>query len=452
MKVLLILILFLSGRVQAASFHERLTKMGYHFSALSTLLKQHSKSAAGPDEDRALEGIVRKTGPDVLEDYRFETLSNFKAPVAKFAIARKNFTSGKFNDALMAAKSVPDDHWLYPEAQMIIAQVYHEAKDLRRELSHYKICSQSAAKKISGEDEYYFQVVMEVCAANHARELFKQGHVKAALEEMNRFPKDSYLWPYLLFERAWMYFHQKDFNRSLGLLVTYKSPLLDTYYFPEAEYLSALNYFELCLYQDSNLIINEYYKNYRPRYLALEKILRENKNKKNYFFLLLFRKEKELKGFETFVKQIVTRMKKQSRFQNGFKQIKMLNKEIARIRKKENPKVQKIFLPHLRAIRSNLVSKMDYFAKKDIFLFLEKVKFFSNELFKMNLEIISRKKDMIYDNKKLISSRSRGDYSNVNRTTDEHFWTFEGAFWADELGDYTFGLKSNCQLVERGKK
>jgi hypothetical protein len=448
----LLLILFLSGAVQAASFHERLFKKGYHFSALSTILKQHSKTDASKDDDKYLEMIVRQTGPDVLEDYRHETLSHFKSPVAKFAMARKYFTAGKFDEALVTAKLISDDHWLYPEAQMLIAQVYHDKKDIRRELSHYKECSQSAAKRISGDDEYHFQVVMEVCAANHARELFKQGHLKAAMEEMNRFPKNSYLWPYLLYERAWFYFHQKNFNRSLGLLVTYKSPLLDTYYFPEAEYLTALNYFELCLYQDSSLIINEYYKNYRPRYLALEKILRENKNKKNYFFLLLFRKEKELKGYEDFVRQIVTRMKKQSRFQMGFKQIKMLNKEINRIKKKENAQVQKIFLPHLRAIRSNLVSKMDYFAKKDIFLFLEKVKFFSNELFKMNLEIISRKKDMIYDNKKLISSRGRGDYSNVNRDTDEYFWTFEGAFWADELGDYSFGLKSNCQLIERGKK
>jgi len=448
----LLLILFFSGALQAASFHERLSKMGYHFSALSTILKQHSKNPASSNDDRALEKIVRKTGPDVLEDYRFQTLSNFKAPVAKFAIARKHFSAGKMDEALISAKLIPDDHWLYPEAQMLMAQVYNERKDIRRELAHYKECSTEAAKRVSGDDEYHFQIVMEVCAANHARALFRHGHTKAALEEMNRFPKDSYLWPYLLFERAWLYFHQQNYNRSLGLLVTYKSPLLDTYYFPEAEYLSALNYFQLCLYQDSSLIINEYYKNYRPRYLALEKVLRENKNKKNFFFLLLFRKEKELKGYEDFVRQMVTRMKKQSRFQSGFKQIKMLNKEISQIRKRENAKVQKIFLPHLRAIRSNLVAKMDYFAKKDIFLFLEKVKFFSNELFKMNLEIISRKKNMIYDNKKLISSRSRGDYSNVNRETDEYFWTFEGAFWADELGDYSFGLKSNCQLVERGKK
>lgn len=450
MKLLLILIF--SGTLQAASFHERLSKMGYHFSALSTILKQHAKSQASSADDKALEKIVRETGPDVLEDYRLQTLSHFKAPVARFAVARKHFSTGKFDEALIAAKLVPEDHWLHPEARLLMAQVYQERKDIRRELAYYKECSQSAAKRLSGDEEYHFQIVMEVCAANHARALFRHGHTKAALEEMNRFPKDSYLWPYLLFERAWLNYHTKDFNRSLGLLVTYKAPLLDTYYFPEAEYLSALNYFNLCLYQDSSLIINEYYKNYRPRYLALEKVLRENRNKKNFFFLLLFRKEKELKGYEDFVRQIVTRMKKQARFQNGFKQIKMLNREISRIRKKENAQVQKIFLPHLRAIRSNLVSKMDYFAKKDIFLFLEKVKFFSNELFKMNLETISRKKDMIYDNKKLISSRSRGDYSNVKRESDEYFWTFEGAFWADELGDYSFGLKSNCQLVERGKK
>jgi len=96
-----------------------------------------------------------------------------------------------------------------------------------------------------------------------------------------------------------------------------------------------------------------------------------------------------------------------------------------------------------------MLNKINYNAKAEIFSFLESVPFFSSELFKINLEIISKKKDLVYGNKRLIADRSRGDYSNVQRTRFEQFWKFEGEFWGDELGDYSLGLKSNCQTIRR---
>ena len=71
--------------------------------------------------------------------------------------------------------------------------------------------------------------------------------------------------------------------------------------------------------------------------------------------------------------------------------------------------------------------------------------------FKIKLEILARKKDLIYSAKKLASSRARGDLSEVKRSRFELFWKFEGAFWADELGDYSFGLESNCKTIAAGE-
>ena len=94
-----------------------------------------------------------------------------------------------------------------------------------------------------------------------------------------------------------------------------------------------------------------------------------------------------------------------------------------------------------------MINKINYNAKTDIFGFLETVPFFSSELFKVNLEVLSRQKDLVYTSRQLVSNRSRGDYSNVKRSRFEQFWKFQGEFWADELGDYSLGLKSSCQTV-----
>jgi hypothetical protein len=85
--------------------------------------------------------------------------------------------------------------------------------------------------------------------------------------------------------------------------------------------------------------------------------------------------------------------------------------------------------------------------KEYYYYFINKIHFYSYEMFNIKLEVISQKKDLIYENQKLISKRARGSYENVERDEKEFFYTFNGAFWADELGDYSFGLKSNCKKI-----
>jgi hypothetical protein len=64
----------------------------------------------------------------------------------------------------------------------------------------------------------------------------------------------------------------------------------------------------------------------------------------------------------------------------------------------------------------------------------------------IKLEILSRRKSELYDD---ISAdglnRKRGDIVNLKRTDKQYFWNFNGEFWADELGDYVFSLKSECR-------
>jgi hypothetical protein len=165
----------------------------------------------------------------------------------------------------------------------------------------------------------------------------------------------------------------------------------------------------------------------------------------------MFKHEIESKDVQDFAFKIVTRLKKQTRFSLDFNTIYKINKEIELIHSSEDQTLKRRLLPHLNLVKENIISKINYNAKEDIFNFLETVPFFSSQLFKIQLETLSKKKDLIYTGQTLISDRSRGDYENVKRSRFEYFWKFEGAFWADELGDYSLGLKSNCELNKVNK-
>jgi tetratricopeptide (TPR) repeat protein len=402
------------------------------------------------DDLSRLEELLYFTGIEILEDYEPTMLARFPTSSTRFILGRQAIQRKDYKKAFGLMDKVHPDHRYYPESQLLLAQVYDGLKNKEGEFAAYDRCQVSAEKQekkaASEKIGRYFRMVYEICLVNRARHHYKAGNYQAAIDAYNKIPKRSYKWPYIILEKAWAYYMLGDFNRTLGLLVTYKSPLLDTYFFPEAEYLTALAYFRLCLYDDTLTIINQYYQFYRPRFQALEAVLRKHKSTPNYFYNLMFRPGEELKKHETFTRQIVTRMKKQTRFSLDFNSIYKINQEMKRILR-EKKAIQHKLMPHLASVRENMVTKINYNAKTDIFDFLQSVPFFSSELFKVNLEVLSRKKDLVYSGKKLIADRGRGDFSNVQRTRFEEFWKFHGAFWADELGDYSFGLKSNCQTI-----
>lgn len=433
------------------SFSEALEGKRYYFSALNEFFYETYYKTIINDDLKRLEELLYFTGIELLEDYDSSLLEKYPTSSTRFILARQALQKKKYKKAIELFRKIHPDHRYYPEGKLLEAQVYDQQNNIEERGNAYDQCQKAAERHENDAQtkkiKRYYRMVYEICLVSKARHYFKTEEYQKSLDAYDKIPKKSYKWPYLLLEKAWVYYQMGDFNRALGLLTTYKSPLLDTYFFPEAEYLAALSYFRLCLYDDSLTIIDQFYKVYRPRFQALSSILKKNRNSQNFFYQLMFSQGEELAKQEKFVDQILTRMKKQTRFSLDFNAIHKLNQEIGRIEQNEKSVIKKKLLPHLKEVRENMMTKINYNAKTDIFQFLDSIPFLSQELFKLNLEIISRKKDLVYMNKSLISDRSRGDYSNVKRSKFEYFWKFHGAFWADELGDYSLGLKSNCQTV-----
>lgn len=446
MKWFLVFILSFPSFAQTLS--EKLESKRYYYSALNEFfMETYSKEITEQHLER-LEKLLFFTGIELLEDYEHSLLEKYPTSSTRFILARRFFSKKNYSKALEFFGRVHPDHRYFPESLLLSAQVYGKKNDFKKEEESYTSCQKAAEKQENKADgvkiKRYYRMIFEICLVNKARRLYKEGKFHESLEAYDQIPKQSYKWPYIILEKAWAHYQLGDFNRALGLLVTYKSPLMDTYFFPEAEYLTALAYFRLCLYEDSLIVINQYYQFYRPRFKQLEQVLRKNRKSQNYFYDLMFKPGDDLKNQEHFVRHIITRLKKQTRFSLDFNSVYKINKEMKRILKNEKKVAQEELLDHLALVKENMKNKINYNAKTDIFNFLETVPFFSSELFKVNLEVLSKQKDLVYSNRKLVNDRSRGDYSNVKRSRFEQFWKFQGEFWGDELGDYSLGLKSSC--------
>ena len=391
--------------------------------------------------------LLAKTGSLPLYFYDPKFLEGLKVPTVQIHLANHYFKKKQYDKALKFAGEIKEGHNLYPESQFLMGS----AKQLLGWTDYpenYKNCMDSAKSKVgsvkSQKFARYYISIQESCLANMARDLYVKKDYEKSNELYLEVDKRSYSWPYILLERAWNYYKTRDYNRTLGTLMTYQSPLLESYFFPEAEVLQALSYYSLCLYKDSATLIDKFFKVYKPRAKVLRNFLVKNKNNENLFFNLVAKPKDQINNHE-YILSLRNQLKKKIRMNLHLYSYKNAQRELENIMKSGNARDIKFAKYTVKKMKSII----NLHVKEYYYYFVNQINFFAYEMFNLKLEIISRRKDLLYENRKLVSKRARGSYGNLQQKESEFFYTFNGAFWADELGDYSFGLKSNCKAIKQ---
>ena len=425
-------------------------KRGMYYSALPYLLSYlEVEDRIDKRTKKDIFRIVLKTGTLAFETMGVDDLLRKKSIPLRYVAAMKLIKMGNLKRAKEVLKDFPKTHRFSLEAYYSLGAILSHAND-RSAVEALNTCVETAdllkGKTKSDKLKRYYTLVQETCTIYKARNSFSIKNYAKAEKEFDNIPKKSYLWPKTLLERAWTNYHLADYNRSLGLLVTYKSPLLKSYYFPEGSYLEALSFYKLCLWEDALSVIESYHKLYHPKAVQLKKILSRNRNSKNFFYNLMLGKTSEDDSKNPFIRNLVTQIKKSIKYNVDHLDILKSKRELEILRER---KYKKIYQNELVEQINWRVESLNYFIKKEMFNFVNQMNRFSRELLKLRLEIISKHKQLVYGNKTLVADRGRGDASNVKRKVTEQFYDFHGEFWADELGSYSFGLKSNCELVDK---
>ena len=159
---------------------------------------------------------------------------------------------------------------------------------------------------------------------------------------------------------------------------------------------------------------------------------------------------KKRKFKDIFLKNLKTQTKKRIKFSLDWLTIVKIKRELKVFNKLKSTGRNRVLSKQLKRLLSNKESELNDFIKREMFNYLNKIHQYSYELFKIKLDIISKKRSLIYRSRKLISSRDRGNRRNLKRTNTQYLWEFDGEFWADELGDYSFGLTSKCETAKKG--
>jgi hypothetical protein len=432
---------------------------GFYFSAIpyiNTYLEDHSDIDSQLEND--IETLVIKTGTMAVLNLEEKKLEKFSIPSISLILGTRLFNKEQYEKAYEILSRIPETHKFAIEADLMKGTIKNLQRKHIEALALYAQCTQKATQQennATGEKlKRYYSYLKETCIIRTARVKIEDHKYEEALELYEQIDKRSYKWPYILMDKAWAHYYLKDYNRAIGLTVTYKSPLLESYFFPESEVLMALSYYNLCLWDDSLKVVDHFYDYYQPKADALKDILGKNKNSDTYFLDLYYADPKTRENLNPFIRNLITQTRKQVKFNLDLASLKAAKDELALIKKLKNKNDFTNGLEvNLESTIAFIGAKINFYIKKEIFTFINEIHKHSYSMFNLKLELLSKKREEIYNTKSdQLIDRNRGSENNVNRKMNQYFFDFNGSFWADELGDYSFGLKSQCSDTNKESK
>jgi hypothetical protein len=275
------------------------------------------------------------------------------------------------------------------------------------------------------------QTNRDFCIAGIARVHFATEDYKKADLGYLDISKDSFVWPEILFEEAWTSYYMKNYNRTLGKLVSYKAPVFDFVFKPEVEVLKALTFMKMCLYDDAKKT-----RDLRSFLIGRGKDYR-------YFYSLIADHEENRSAPLPIVDQILKSVRKEAAFIEMKSALLMAMGEYNKLSKNSNSATNEILERNVKTVVDEYRSTIGAYVRAGLLSKYAELYSAFQGMSYIKLEVLAQRKERLYQTD-VDQGGKRGDVKYIERNDKQYFWTFNGEFWADELGDYVFALGSEC--------
>jgi len=428
----------------------QLVDAGYPYSAIPFMKEYLTQNREAIDEtlDKAFDQLISRTGVRPFETLSDSVLEQSRSSVVRYILAKKKIRKGLASEALNELARVNPNHPVYPFAMHLRAAAHAMLGKYNEAESDFRDCITFTKQRYNSESNSIKlrQLLFnrDSCIAGLARTSFNRGRFAQADIQYLDIPKSSYIWPEILFEEAWNSYYLKNYNRTLGKLVSYKAPVFDFIFNPEIDVLRSLAYLRMCLYRDVNDTAETFYGQWLEPSKELRSFIVAHGKDYNYYYRLLTTFEKERTTKDGLMHSLMLSIVKDPAWHEMKQSLFDSVEEFSRLKVgAEGSRFKSLLQRNLKSVVDDYQDLLGSYGKAQ---FDEKYNTLAKAFQDMSyikLEVLSRKKQALYDDVNLGTSK-RGDVKYIERNDKQYFWTFNGEFWADELGDYVFALRSEC--------
>lgn len=428
---------------------QNLVEDGLYFSAVpwikEYLVRGRSKYDSGFEKSFSV--VLKNVGTSQFETLPVKYLRQSRLNTVKYILGKKLIKESNYREANEYLSSINTNHSIFPFAMNALATSYSVSGSYDKAIIAFNQCVNSSEAAISSSNSLIennqLKKNRDYCLLGNARTLFSSKKYQAADLKYLDIPKSSPVWPFVLFDEAWNSYYLKNYNRTLGKLVTYNAPVFEKFFNPEFEVLKALSYLKMCLYKDAKSVSDDFYSKYLNRTRKLRLFLRGKGKNYNYFYKLYTDYSKKRTTGNTLLDSLLISFKTDGAIENLVNNLELSYKEYARVKNSRVTRMQRALLSNIReVIKTQRVLIGSYVRSRLIEKYAELYRGFEGMSY-IKLEVLSQRKAKLYNFKESDDSK-RGDIKYLQRNEKQYFWNFNGEFWADELGDYVFALKNEC--------
>lgn len=441
------------GSISLSGYRKTIIELvdsGYYFSAvpwMKDFLVKNNKTLDG-DLEVAFDKMLYVTGVKPFETLPENILSRSNSGNIRYILAKRLLKSNRLQEALEQLNRVNGDHPAYPFVANMKGTIYSSLNNNKEAETQFKDCIRSSERGSSRADSKLQsnQLLLnrDYCIAGVARVQYAaQNYQQAELNYLD-IQKSSFVWPEILFEEAWTSYYVKNYNRTLGKLVSYKAPVFDFIFKPEVEVLKALTYMKMCLYEDAKKTADDFYSDLYEPSKELRNFINSRGKDYRYYYNLMADAEQG-KGLPLPVlESILKSIRKEGAFIEMKGAFSSAMSEYNQLRKKGNSGFRSSLINNLKTVLDDYRTVLGAYVRTGLVSkYSELYTAFENMSY-IKLEILALRKERLYQTEGASQNSKRGDVKYIQRNDKQYFWTFNGEFWADELGDYVFALRSEC--------
>lgn len=401
--------------------------------------------------DKIVDEVVTNVGVKQFEILPVAALEKSSSPTIRYILAKKFFNASKLDKTLDYLKSkIEESHPVKPYALFLEASTYALMNKTSEAEVAYKECVRVSNSQIKDEKRKdrlrQLQINRDYCVVGTPRIQFAAEKFQDANSNYLDLSKNSFIWPEVLFEEAWNSFYLKDYNRTLGKLVSYKAPVFDYIFNPEIDVLKALTYMEMCLWDDTNKTVEDFYSQYQKEYKTFSTYIDSmGKDLQKYYSLVRNQEDDQIKR-HPILKRALLSVSKDPAYVELYEAFDSGKDEIEKLKNAPKSPFKNVLANNLKdslSVQRNLIGS---YTRGQLLTYRKQLSNAFEEMSYIKLEVLSKRKSEIYED--LMNdgqTRKRGNIAHLKRNDKQYFWNFNGEFWADELGDYVFSLKSECK-------
>jgi tetratricopeptide (TPR) repeat protein len=339
----------------------------------------------------------------------------------------------------------------YAKARFVDAIVLYATGDEQGAVEAFKdVVRYTNPKKYPKAD----QATRELAFLQLARIHYENRQNRYAIWYYGKMPWGGDAWLEGLWEGSYAHYRVGDYEKTLGNLLTLQSPYFRDEYFPESYVLKAIVYYENCRYPEARAILEDFSKIYEPVYEELASITTKSQPPSAYYGLIAESERDEAN--ESARARLMRKIMKLAFTDENIKRladsIGGIDDELDVRIGESRPEFRQSALGKqlgdlLRAEKTGLVDEAGRRARAKLEYERDELRTLLAQALRIKIEVSRKEREV------LEGSIAAGGQVEVLRdlkfsaaVSDEHlFWPYEGEFWRDELGTYSYTLTKGCK-------